>query len=157
MADRNLIGERAAASVSGTIVRTSWVCSAHGGNMVATIMRLAKQHPIMSFVSDQHGHPSFTADLARAVLAVSRDRVDATLHITNAGPVSWFEFAQAVLSAAGDGPARVHPVLTSELMPQRPAPRPANSVLSNQAFHDLGYTPLRDFRHALADVIGVYQ
>lgn len=152
-----LIGEQAAAAVGASIVRTSWVCSAHGGNMVATIMRLAREHPVLSFVSDQRGHPTFTADLADALLAVGRDRVRATLHVTNAGPVSWFEFAQAVLHASGQDPTRVKPVLTHELQPQRPAPRPANSVLSNQTFHDLGYAPLRDFRAALADVVNAYE
>jgi dTDP-4-dehydrorhamnose reductase len=124
--------------------------------MVATIMRLASQHPALSFVSDQRGHPTFTSDLAAALLAVVRDRVDATLHITNAGAVSWFEFAQEVLATAGYDRARVEPVLTSELTPPRPAPRPTNSVLSNQAFHELGYAPLRDFRDALGDVISAY-
>jgi dTDP-4-dehydrorhamnose reductase len=124
--------------------------------MVATVMRLASQHSTLNFVSDRSGHPTFTADLAAALLAVGHDRVDATLHITNAGAVSWFEFAQEVLAAAGYDRARVEPVLTSKLTPPRPAPRPTNSVLSNQAFHELGYAPLRDFRDALGDVISAY-
>lgn len=152
-----LMGEHAASLVDGSIIRTSWVCSAHGGNMVATIMRLAKDRPTLKFVSDQRGHPTFTADLADAILAVGRDRVAATLHITNSGAVSWFEFAQAVLRAAGEDPARVEPALSSDLTPPRPAKRPANSVLSNQAFHDLGYAPLRDFHQALDEVIGAYR
>jgi dTDP-4-dehydrorhamnose reductase len=151
-----LAGERAAHDVSGAVVRTSWVCSAHGGNMVATIMRLAKEHPVMRFVSDQRGHPTFTTDLAAAVRQIGRDRFSGTLHVTNAGPVSWFEFAQAVLRAAGEDPSRVEPILTADLLPARPAQRPTNSVLSNQAYTDLGYEPLRDFRDPLGEVIGTY-
>jgi len=83
-----LAGEVAAHGVPGTVLRTSWVCSAHGGNMVATILRLSKEHPVMRFVSDQRGHPTFTTDLADAVRQISHDRFSGTLHITNAGQVS---------------------------------------------------------------------
>jgi len=78
------------------------------------------------------------------------------LHVTNAGAVSWFEFAQAVLEAAGYDPARVRPILTDDLQPARPAPRPANSVLANDRFVALGYEPLRHFADALSDVIPAY-
>lgn len=154
--ESKLAGERAANEVSGAVVRTSWACSAHGGNMVATILRLAKDAPVLRFVSDQRGHPTFTGDLASAVRQVALDRVAGTLHITNAGPVSWFEFAQEVLRAAGDDPARVEPILTRDLLPARPARRPANSVLANAVYEGLGYQPLRDFRDPLAEVVGGY-
>jgi len=59
-----LIGETEALTVESAVVRTSWVCSAHGGNVVATILRLAREHEILHFVSDQRRHPTFTLDLA---------------------------------------------------------------------------------------------
>ena len=43
-------------------------------------------------------------------------------HVTNQGAVSWFEFARAVLEAAGLDPARVAPITTADLQPPRPAP-----------------------------------
>ena len=151
-----LAGEVAAHEVSGAVIRTSWVCSSYGGNMVATVLRLANEHPVMRFVSDQRGHPTFTSDLAAAVRQIGRDRLTGTLHVTNSEPVSWFEFAQAVLVAAGEDPARVEPILTRDLLPARPAKRPTNSVLSNRVYEDLGYKPLRDFREPLAEVIDAY-
>jgi dTDP-4-dehydrorhamnose reductase len=150
-----LAGERAAGP-SATVVRTSWVCSAHGGNMVATILRLADQHPTLRFVSDQRGNPSFTADLAPVLRRLAFDRVEGIVHVTNAGTVSWFEFARAVLVAAGLDPDRVEPIATADLKPPRPAPRPANSALANDRLRALGYPPLRDFRSALADVVPAY-
>ena len=151
-----LLGETAALAADASVIRTSWVCSAHGGNMVATILRLAKEHPTLRFVSDQRGHPTFTSDLATAIRSLSADRVPGILHVTNAGAVSWFEFAQEVLRTTGQDPDRIEPIRTSELLPSRPAARPANSVLSNQAFADLGYKPLRNFRKALAEVVQAY-
>jgi len=151
-----LLGETQALAVGGTVVRTSWLCSAHGNNMVATILRLAASHDRLTFVSDQRGHPTFSADLAAAVRLLARDRVEGVLHVTNAGPVTWYEFARAVLATAGQDPDRVDPVATSALQPPRPAPRPANSVLANERYAALGYEPLRDFRAALAETVPAY-
>ena len=58
-----LAGERELTPGS-TIVRTSWVCGFHGGNMVKTILRLAAEHDRLTFVDDQRGHPTFADDLA---------------------------------------------------------------------------------------------
>ena len=74
-------------------------------------------------------------------------------HVTNQGAVSWHGFAQEVLRAAGLDPARVLPVLTTDLQPPRPAPRPANSVLENKALALAGFTLLDDFRIPLARLV----
>ena len=59
----------AVAGPSATIVRTAWVSGAHGANMVKTVLRLARSSPdgTLRFVDDQHGCPTFTADLATGV------------------------------------------------------------------------------------------
>ena len=41
-----------------TIVRTSWLCGAHGANMVKTALRLAEGEGVLRFVDDQHGSPT---------------------------------------------------------------------------------------------------
>lgn len=151
-----LAGETNALVHGATVVRTSWVNSAHGANMVETILRLAGTRPKLQFVSDQRGHPTFSADLAVALRAIAVDQVSGIMHVTNAGAVSWFEFAQAVLDVAGLDRAMVEPIATADLDPPRPAPRPANSVLSNDRYLSLGYKPLRDFRDALAEVVPAY-
>lgn len=147
-----LAGE-AAAGVEACIVRTSWVCGEHGANMVKTILRLAESHPELRFVSDQRGHPTFTADLAATLRTLGAARSSGVYHVTNQGAVSWFEFTQAVFEAAGFDPGRVHPVATADLDPPRPAPRPANSVLENRRLSDEGHELLRDFRLPLAEVV----
>ncbi|HEY7628233.1 MAG TPA: NAD(P)-dependent oxidoreductase, partial [Ilumatobacteraceae bacterium] len=47
-----LAGEREALvlGAAALVVRTSWVCSSHGNNMVKTIMRLAADRPELAFV-----------------------------------------------------------------------------------------------------------
>jgi dTDP-4-dehydrorhamnose reductase len=137
------------------VVRTSWVCGRHGANMVKTILRLAAdpEQPTLRFVDDQRGHPTIVSDLAGMLRMFAVERLAGTWHVTNQGAVSWFEFAQCVLAAAGDDPARVQPVATKDLQPPRPAPRPANSVLDNAALRIGGFPLLPDFRDSLAMLV----
>lgn len=167
-----LIGEEATRELGpdGLIVRTSWVCGVHGSNMVKTILRVAETHDTLTFVDDQVGKPTFTSDLAAALLTLSTqselelgpDGADGNIfHITNEvgedvgrnGGVSWFDFCREVLSAAGLDPERVKPCATEELQPPRPAPRPANSVLANTRFGQIGLPLLRDFRDPLRETV----
>ena len=136
-----------------SIARTSWVCGYHGANMVKTLLRLAEERDTLSFVDDQVGHPTFAGDLAQMVVKLAVERVPGTFHTTNHGAVSWWEFAREVFSAAGHDPERILPITTDELDPPRPAPRPANSVLDNLAWRLHGFTPSRDFREPLAEVV----
>ncbi len=151
-----LAGERAVGLEAGdaAILRTSWVCGRYGANMVKTILRLAGEHETLQFVSDQRGHPTIAADLARVCVRFAVEQRPGLFHVTNQGAVSWHEFAQEVLRAAGDDPERVKPITTAELQPPRPAPRPANSVLENRALREAGIELLPDFRKSLRDLVG---
>ena len=150
-----LAGEKAIAELGdrGLVVRTSWVCGAHGSNMVKTILRAAENHPTLTFVDDQIGKPTFTTDLAETLLLLAARNDSGIMHVTNEGAVSWFEFCQDVLEIAGLGRDRVQPCSTDDLQPPRPAPRPANSVLENTRFPDLGLPLLRHYREPLKEVI----
>ena len=132
-----------------TIVRTAWVCGAHGSNMVKTILRLASGGGPLRFVDDQHGCPTFTDDLARMLLRLGIARRPGLFHVTNQGPTTWYGFARDVLAAAGEDPDRVVPIGTAELQPPRPAPRPANSVLDNAALRMSGVALLPDYHEPL--------
>lgn len=147
-----LAGEREL-DPGSTIMRTSWVCGFHGQNMVKTILRLSGEHDRLSFVDDQRGHPTFAADLASGIKRLVVDRRPGVFHLTNQGAVSWFEFAQAVLEASGQDPERVKPVKTADLLPARPAPRPANSVLDNAALRLSGMALLPDYHEPLATLV----
>ncbi len=149
-----LAGERECPSGS-TVVRTSWVCGAHGSNMVKTVLRLAGGDGPLRFVDDQHGSPTFTADLAAAIVTLARDRRPGIHHVTNQGTTTWFGFARGVLEAAGVDASRVEPIATTALDPPRPAPRPANSVLDNAALRLGGLPLLPEWPDALGRLLAV--
>jgi dTDP-4-dehydrorhamnose reductase len=152
---RSKLGGEQELDSSATVIRTSWVCGAHGGNMVSTVLRLAAGDGPLRFVDDQRGSPTFTADLAATVAMLATERLPGVFHVTNQGVASWYEFAGAVLDAAGHDPSRVEPIATAELDPPRPAPRPANSVLDNAALRLGGLTLLPDWRDGLDRLVAV--
>ena len=123
--------------------------------MVKTILRLAggDDTRALAFVDDQRGQPTFTADLAPMLRRLAVERRSGVFHVTNQGAVSWFEFARAVLAAAGLDPDIVRPIATADLDPPRPAPRPANSVLDNAVLRTAGIPLLRDYHEPLAELV----
>jgi dTDP-4-dehydrorhamnose reductase len=147
-----LAGEREAGP-DATIVRTSWVCGANGNNMVKTILRLVEEHPSLSFVDDQRGCPTFTADLAPMVRRLAVERRSGVHHVTNGGAVSWYEFVREIVAETGRDPSMVHPIATADLDPPRPAPRPANSVLDNAALRLADVPLLRHHREPLRELV----
>jgi dTDP-4-dehydrorhamnose reductase len=148
-----LAGEREL-SPGSTIVRTSWVCGAHGKNMVATALGLAEGEGELRFVNDQHGSPTFTADLAPAIITLGLDRRPGVFHVTNSGATTWWGLVRAVLAAVGADPERVSPISTAQLDAERyPAPRPANSVLDNMALRLSGLPLLPDWQDGLSRLV----
>jgi dTDP-4-dehydrorhamnose reductase len=140
---------------SATIVRTSWVCGIVGGNMVKTVLRLARSSDgVLRFVDDQRGSPSVASDLASTLIDLALARRPGIFHVSNAGETSWFGLAQFVLVSAGLDPARVEPIRSSELDAARyPAPRPANSVLDNTALRLSGLDLLPDWQESIAELV----
>lgn len=146
-----LAGEREVLAVcpGASVVRTSWVCGAFGSNMVKTILRLAAGDGPLRFVDDQFGCPTFTSDLAVAVLRLGRDRAPGIAHVTNQGATSWYQFARDVVVASGGDQDRVQAITTEQLQPPRPAPRPRNSVLDNAVLRLSGRGLLDDYHEPL--------
>ncbi len=97
--------------------------------------------------------PTFTADLAQAVVRLALDRRPGTFHVTNQGETTWYGFARAALEAAGSDPERVEPITTAELVPPRPAPRPANSRLDNAALRLSGLPLMPLWTESLARLV----
>lgn len=109
------------------IARTSWVFGVGGRCFPDTILRLAANRPALDVVNDQRGCPTYTVDLARAIIQLCRKDASGIVHVTDAGDCTWFEFAQEVVNGAGLA-TEVRPVSSQQMA--RPAPRPAYSVLS---------------------------
>ncbi|HYW37399.1 MAG TPA: dTDP-4-dehydrorhamnose reductase [Terriglobales bacterium] len=114
------------------IARTSWLFG-HGGKCFpATILKLASTRPEISVVNDQRGSPTFTRDLASALVQLCRAYARGIVHVTNSGNCTWYEFAREIVRLSGL-PAAVKPVTTAEFA--RPARRPAYSVMSPDSLH----------------------
>ena len=121
-------GEEAVREVAPrhVIVRTSWLYGAGGTNFVDSILRKARHSEPLSVVDDQRGSPTWTEDLAGALVALVAAAEYGTYHCTNRGDCTWHELAEHVVARAGhDTP--VLRISTRELA--RPAARPAYSVL----------------------------
>ena len=127
------------------IARTSWLFG-HGGKCFpATILKLAASRPEISVVNDQCGSPTYTPDLAAALVELCRKRARGIVHVTNSGDCTWYEFAKEIVRLAGL-PAEVSPITTAEF--PRPARRPAYSVLSPASLHVHGIH-MPDWKDAL--------
>lgn len=132
------------------IVRTAWLYGEHGASFPRTMLRLASERETVSVVTDQLGQPTWTRDLASAIVALlDADAPAGTYHGTNSGQASWFELARATFELAGLDPERVLPTDSSAFV--RPAPRPAYSVLGHDAWARVGLAEPRDWREALAE------
>ena len=139
------------------IVRTAWLYGAHGSCFPKTIARVAAEKGGLDVVADQVGQPTWTVDLADLVeRLVAAGAPAGTYHGTSQGETSWHGFAQAAVAAAGTDPAIVRET-TSEKF-ERPAPRPAYSVLGHEALRAAGVEPIGDWvgrwQAAAAAVLG---
>jgi dTDP-4-dehydrorhamnose reductase len=117
------------------IVRTSWLFGAGGKCFPDTILKLAASRPQLEVVGDQRGSPTYTIDLARAVIQLCRRQASAIVHVTNRGDCSWYEFAREIVAGAGLG-TLVRETTSDKFV--RPAKRPQYSVLSPESLQKRG-------------------
>jgi dTDP-4-dehydrorhamnose reductase len=128
------------------IGRTSWLFGVNGPSFPEKILHAAQTRPELSVVNDQIGSPTYTHDLACAIRDLVRKDVRGTVHITNEGSCSWFDFAREILAQSGRGSVPIHPITTDQSA--RPARRPNYSVLSSASLHAFGIR-LRPWQDAL--------
>ena len=152
-----LAGERAVLALlpdSGYVVRTAWLYGRYGSNFVRTMIEREREQPCVEVVDDQHGQPTWTADVARHVVALTRSGAPAGIyHVTSSGETTWFGLAQEIFRLVGADPGRVHPVNTGKF--PRPAVRPGYSVLDHCALRRAGVPPIRDWRFSLRTALPV--
>ncbi len=136
-----LEGERAiqASGCDALVFRTSWVYSAHGGNFLKTMLRLARERESLDVVADQRGAPTsaeLIADLT--ALAIERHRAGqlpaGTYHLAAAGSTSWHGYARYIVTGAAArgavlalAPERIRAVAARDY--PATAQRPRNSML----------------------------
>ncbi len=133
------------------IVRTSGLYGLAGDrNFVAVMLRLAGRSRPLRVVDDQRLRPTYTAHLARKMVQLLASTARGTVHVTNQGECTWYEFARRLFELAG---------LTADLTPTTSqefgakATRPAYSVLANEALTRAGLDPMPHWSQGLADYL----
>jgi dTDP-4-dehydrorhamnose reductase len=150
-----LAGEHAALAYGpdALVVRTAGLYgfagnASKGGNFVQRMLARARETGELKMVADQRLQPTFTADLAEALVDAVRRDAAGLVHLTNSGECSWYEFTRAILeNAALDVP--IEPVET--VIAPGGVDRPLNGVLARPRADSVGLPPLRPWREALDD------
>ena len=146
-----LAGERAVLGLlpgTAMVVRTAWLYGGAGPSFVHTMIRLAAQRQAVTVVDDQHGQPTWTADVASQIITLVRRAAPAGIyHATSGGSTTWHGLAREVFTLLGADQALVRPTASSAC--PRPAPRPAYSVLGHHRQALAGVATIGGWREAL--------
>ncbi|SRR6266540_6978359 len=138
------------------IVRAGWMFG--GGSedkkFVAKIIELAHQRPELKIVNDKFGSPTYTRDLAHALIQLTKTGLFGVYHGVNTGePCSRYEFAQKILEYAQITTCRLLPVSSAEF--PLPAPRPRMEAALNLHSELLGLELMRPWQAALSEYISM--
>ncbi len=135
------------------IIRTTGVFGVAGtrtrhGNFVETMLRLGERGEPLSVVSDQTVTPTYASHLATATLRLVERDARGTVHVTNTGSCSWYEFAVEIFRLAG---ASVAVLPTEQARRPSPAARPAYSVLAHDRLVGFGVADLPHWQQGLQE------
>ncbi len=134
------------------IVRTQWLYGPGGKNFVDTILNLTARRDRIEVVDDQIGCPTYSADLARQLVALVELKPPwGIYHCSGKGACSWFELAEAIVELSEKKKAEVIPVSSKSFV--RPARRPAYSVLHNLRLEQTIGDGMRPWKEALRDYL----
>lgn len=149
--ESKLAGEmNAAFSPEYLIVRTQWLYGLNGKNFVETMLKIASEKSEIAVVNDQIGSPTWTVDLAKAIIALIDNNRRGIYHVANSGFCSWNDFAKAIFEECGKD-VKVNYMTTKEL--NRPALRPLYSTLScEKLIKDTKFKP-QNWREALKNYL----
>jgi dTDP-4-dehydrorhamnose reductase len=120
------------------------------GNFVQTMLRLGRERCELRVVDDQRCTPSFTSDVAAAIVRLVESDARGTFHVTNSRSMTWCEFAREIFRQAGISTPLV-PITTAEFGAR--ARRPAFSVLDCTKYETMTGARLRPWQEALADYL----
>ena len=142
------------------IIRTAWLYGLQGNNFVYTMLRLFKGRDLVKVVDDQWGSPTYTVDLAGAILKIIEDDLVSygIYHFTNESMISWYEFARTIYKKAkrlglveDNKKVEIEPIKTEDY--PTAARRPKYSVLSKEKIKKVFDLKIRDWDEALEDFL----
>jgi len=142
------------------VIRTAWLYGLRGNNFVYTMLRLFKERDLVKVVDDQWGSPTYTVDLAGAILKIVEDDSVSygVYHFTNEGVASWYEFARTIYKKVkslglieGNKKVEIQPIKTEDY--PTAARRPRYSVLSKEKIKREFNLKIKDWGKALEDFL----
>lgn len=144
------------------IVRSSWLFGKYGTNFVNTILESTKREKEIEVVTDQIGSPTYTKDLATAIIKLAECIIDKSTfglyHITNSGSISWHKYAEEIMEYANIVDVKIIPITSGEL--NRLAKRPEMSILDRGRYQKTTGDKMRNYKEALKEYIlreSIYQ
>jgi len=133
------------------IIRTQWLYGRHGKNFVSSVLRQAREKPVLSIVDDQTGSPTYTVDLSGAIAALLRYDSRGIFHAANDGVCTWYAFGQFILKSSRMEKVSVVPISSEAL--SRPAARPSQSVLDTRKLRQETGVRLRHWSEAVQEYL----
>jgi dTDP-4-dehydrorhamnose reductase len=136
------------------VIRTSWVYSRYGNNLVNRFIRLMQERNSLNVVNDQIGSPTYAADLAQAILTIiTHPHWQAGIyHFSNEGEISWFEFAVAIQQIGG-WDCTISGIPSSDY--PTPAQRPHYSLLDKSKIKNTFGVVVPGYRESLEKCMGL--
>lgn len=121
------------------LIRVSWLCGSQGSNFVKTMLKLGKEHGVVSVVEDQTGSPSYTFDVVEKTHQMLKEGLDGIFHVSSGGEVSWADFAEAIFTEKGQQ-TTLNRITTAQF--KTIAKRPSFSLLIKEKLVQKGLKPL---------------
>jgi len=106
------------------IIRVQWSYGSRGNNFITKILELARKLPELKVVEDQTGAPTWTRDMARAIMDFLINQTQGLYHFAATGYTTRFEVAKAIVEYFKLD-TKLTPCKSSEF--PAPAVRPHNS------------------------------
>jgi len=131
------------------IIRTSWLYGEGKNNFIFKFVEKVKTEKNIKVVTDRYGSPTYTKDVALALITLIYSKRYGIHHIVNTGKVSRFKFAEEIKNLMKLN-VKIIPVRAEEF--GGVAKRPFSSALKNIKFSSSFY-PLRDWKKALKDFL----
>jgi len=128
------------------IVRTSWLFAHGGRNFLHSILAAAAAGKTLRVVTDEVANPTYTDDLADAIVTLAESERFGTYHLVNQGACSRFELARFALDHTGYSLVPIQPIRSNEW--PRPSTPPPYTPLANSAGPLAGVT-LRPWQDAV--------
>jgi len=153
------VGEENVLSASDRhlVVRVSWVFGPDRPSFIDGIIKRARENENVDAIADKFSAPSYTHDIAEALLRLIEVDAHGIVHFSNTGECSWQEYGQWALDCCREAGIQLKGSRVASLnlsdMKNFVARRPVYSVLSTAKYATLTGQSPRAWRDAVADYI----